>query len=806
MSESSLAAVVADASLRVLAAAFAVAIVLRLLRVRAPGVRHAAWTLVLAAMLLMPLLPSVVPALPVPVPLASVPEIVSEASLAFTPVPEPAAAPKASVSAMAAGPARDITAPSTEPLSRAWPPLAAGGLYGAVALFLLVRLAYGWHAASRMVRRARGCAAVQDPPTRARIVESDDVVVPVTVGVVRPVIVLPAAWMAWPAETVAAVLAHESAHLRRRDALVMFVARVNRALFWFHPLAWWLERHLAVTAEQACDDAAVQATGEPRRYASILLEMADAVRRSGGRVAWQGVGVDGSGKLEARIDRVLRDDRRATSRARRLAAVVGCVSAILLVVACRQHITAAPLQEDPEVAKTLTYRAERSQRHDAANRMTPEQAEALEQRLVAEPADFEVRRQLVTYYITSGKVEWERKKAGLRRHALWLIENHPEHDLAPPPLSPVHDPEGYAAARKLWDAHLARPDASPFLIYRAASFFSRHDKAYAEELIRRGQSLDPDSSDVASRMPPGVAGYHWDFKLAALYASAIIGSESVDGTYNDLRSRPQRLHTPYAAEVRGELDETTDARLLARVGSYLVRSPVRGAPPELAELGKTYLDRAVQIDPALTNARAALVARAARERHNRIYDASHKGEPVADADRLEYLASQASLALMRGENAEYYKKDASARKAQHAEARRLVEEVLTLADQRRDDPRYSSSVMSAHFTLASLALRDGETDRAARHLLESLDVPPSEDVAYIPPTGWLNSVNYLLKAGERDRVVEFLEGFAKLTVRDRDRLLRDAQAIREGRMPLAYQHMLAREEAAASGPGAFTVR
>ena len=59
---------VLDTSLRALGAALAVALVLRLLRVRAASVLHSAWSAVLFAMLLMPVLPSIVPALPVPVP------------------------------------------------------------------------------------------------------------------------------------------------------------------------------------------------------------------------------------------------------------------------------------------------------------------------------------------------------------------------------------------------------------------------------------------------------------------------------------------------------------------------------------------------------------------------------------------------------------------------------------------------------------------------------------------------------------------------------------------------------------------
>ena len=78
---------VLDISLRALAAAAAVALVLRLLRMRAAAVLHSAWSAVLFAMLLMPVLPSIVPALPVPVP-ASAGGLLGAASGTEEPSPE----------------------------------------------------------------------------------------------------------------------------------------------------------------------------------------------------------------------------------------------------------------------------------------------------------------------------------------------------------------------------------------------------------------------------------------------------------------------------------------------------------------------------------------------------------------------------------------------------------------------------------------------------------------------------------------------------------------------------------------------
>ena len=53
-------------------------------------------------------------------------------------------------------------------------------------------------------------------------------------------------------------------------------------------------------------------------------------------------------------------------------------------------------------------------------------------------------------------------------------------------------------------------------------------------------------------------------------------------------------------------------------------------------------------------------------------------------------------------------------------------------------------------------------------------------------------VNHLLKAGERDSVAEFLEQSATLRTSQRERLLKDAAAIRAGQMPMSYQYMTTR--------------
>jgi hypothetical protein len=470
---------------------------------------------------------------------------------------------------------------------------------------------------------------------------------------------------------------------------------------------------------------------------------------------------------------------------KRIAAGIGCALAIAMALACRQQISAAPLREDPELAKRLADREEQTKKFEAARDMTQEQADALEQRIALNAEDFGVRWQLVTYYRTSTKVTWDKKVPGLRRHALWLIEHHPEHEVQAPALSPQFDPEGFAAAKKLWESHLAQPDVSAFLVYRAATFFAPHDKPYAEQLILRGMAMDPDSSAPAARMPPDVAGYEWPSHLSSLHAAALLGSESVAGTDNDLRTHLGKVNSAYAMQVRRKLEATTDAKLLARVGGILAQSDRPTKDPAMKQalgqaraLGVRYLERALEIDPTLETAKAILVWTRLPGR-------------ITDADRL---ANRANEHYMMAEDiTEYAKKDLAAGRRQRDEAEARAEEALKVAAAHAQDPAYSAAIMTAHHVLATAALRDGDRERAMHHMRESVKVPTSERIQYAPPFSWIRPVNRLLKEGERERVVEFLEAFARLTIRDRDRLLNDARAIREGRMPSSYQHMIAHE-------------
>jgi uncharacterized protein (TIGR03435 family) len=185
-----------------------------------------------------------------------------------------------------------------------WSAVAAYA-YGVIVFALLARFVIGMF----LMRKLRATADPISCVGADRLYESNRITVPVTIGWLRPRILLPPDWRDWSQDKLDAVLAHEGAHSRRHDGLIAALAHVNRCIFWFHPLAWILERRLAMLAEQACDESSVATLGDRNRYANILLEMASVVDTSHGRMRYHARTMASGSHIRRRIDLVLQEGR-----------------------------------------------------------------------------------------------------------------------------------------------------------------------------------------------------------------------------------------------------------------------------------------------------------------------------------------------------------------------------------------------------------------------------------------------------------------------------------------------------------------
>jgi hypothetical protein len=221
-------------------------------------------------------------------------------------------------------------------------------LYLAGLLALLARLLLGMALAFRLARGAtRGDQAFHSPQCR----------IPLSVGLMRPRVLLPAHSKNWAREDLDAVLAHEWEHVRRRDPLVEWLATLNRCIYWFHPLAWGLRRKLAALAEQACDEAVISRGHDPGNYAELLLELARSVKRGGSLVAIGGSPINGS-TLAVRIRRILTaGESPALSRTRIAFLSALCTCAIIIPAAIKPERVQAHLSLRPPLNELIDHAA-----------------------------------------------------------------------------------------------------------------------------------------------------------------------------------------------------------------------------------------------------------------------------------------------------------------------------------------------------------------------------------------------------------------------------------------------------------------
>ena len=109
---------------------------------------------------------------------------------------------------------------------------------------------------------------------RVRLLVSERIGSPATLGFFKPVILMPASLLTGlsPAQW-EAILLHELAHIRRADYAIRMIQSLIEILFFYHPLVWWVGKDLAHEREACCDDQAVAACGDALRYAQALTTL-----------------------------------------------------------------------------------------------------------------------------------------------------------------------------------------------------------------------------------------------------------------------------------------------------------------------------------------------------------------------------------------------------------------------------------------------------------------------------------------------------------------------------------------------------
>jgi beta-lactamase regulating signal transducer with metallopeptidase domain len=185
----------------------------------------------------------------------------------------------------------------------------------------------------------RETLARNQSPRPVALCTSDRVHVPTAIGLVKPAVVIPG----WVMQELSVaelnqILLHELAHLRRWDDWTNLVQKVVKALFFFHPAVWWIERRVSLDREMACDDAVLTETASPRAYAECLAHLAEKtlIQRS---IALAQAALGKIRQTSLRVARIL-DVNRPTATGRAWKPAVSLIAAFAVV--CVVGVSRAP--------------------------------------------------------------------------------------------------------------------------------------------------------------------------------------------------------------------------------------------------------------------------------------------------------------------------------------------------------------------------------------------------------------------------------------------------------------------------------
>jgi beta-lactamase regulating signal transducer with metallopeptidase domain len=344
-------AILADAFVKATAVLLLAAGASVLLRRSTAALRHLVWALACGGVLALPLASALLPSWRVAAwPKLDVPVAFDAEQVAGPPLDRPVAertAVRASPTAPDVRPPNPTPAPTVDPaavrfqVTPDWTalvfPVWLSGV-GVVLLLVAIGMArIAWlDRVTKPVQDESWLLLVEDLSRElglnryVRLLQANAPAMPMTWGIRRPAILLPAEADQWPAERRRDVLLHELAHVKRQDFLIQLIARVACAVYWFHPLVWLAATRLREERERACDDHVLRAGAMPSAYATHLLVIARGLRTARA-TSLASVAMARPAQLATRLLDVL-DARRCRDTLSPQSAVPAWIAAIAVVV------------------------------------------------------------------------------------------------------------------------------------------------------------------------------------------------------------------------------------------------------------------------------------------------------------------------------------------------------------------------------------------------------------------------------------------------------------------------------------------
>ena len=243
-------------------------------------------------------------------------------------------------------------------------------VYTAILVYRLLRLTWAWRRTMQLLANVKD---VNLPPAIREIVNrleqegslgevliqsSPEAASPFITGIRQPMLVIPESLLQKSSEAdLSLVLAHEFAHLRRRDFLLNLVYEIASLPGAFHPITTLIKQKIEDSRELACDEIAAEQAGSRSEYASSLLRIAQSIKgESMQRQASHVLGLFETDNLEVRIMSLLARKKQIGEKVGRI--VLGAVGVVFAVVCLGMAGFALQVNAASSEAYAGTWRAE----------------------------------------------------------------------------------------------------------------------------------------------------------------------------------------------------------------------------------------------------------------------------------------------------------------------------------------------------------------------------------------------------------------------------------------------------------------
>ncbi len=260
------------------------------------------------------------------------------------------------------------------------------------------------------------------------------------------------------------------------------------------------------------------------------------------------------------------------------------LTAILLVGSCAAAATWQQQQAPPPPAS----RSAQTDWMALSSGITQEQLPDLEAQLQSNPEDLTARSKLLSFYTQV------RDSQNYSRHLLWVVEHHPEAQMldwamnVAPAAALLRQGGDYDSAKALWEQNLINNGSSPEVVYHAALFFRNSDLQQSAQLLGQARGLMPSNPKYLDAQ-------------ARIYVDTYLdGSKRLDVPANQSGDAEGIL--------QAQLQGSTDAALLSRIGSMLVSLGREQSNERYRRTGMQLLEQAVVTDPSNPRWKEALAS------------------------------------------------------------------------------------------------------------------------------------------------------------------------------------------------------